>query len=108
MERFFNTAGPNCEEEQSTIHNSAKDELQPQMAWECGLPAYLQHDLNQLFRFPALARHATGIRSASDQFLPCIQTLDYKALVDSTPYLSSLQRRFFMEYLDCRSRILFQ
>lgn len=60
MERFFNTAGPNCEEEQSTIHNSAKDELQPQMAWECGLPAYLQHDLNQLFRFPALARHATG------------------------------------------------
>ena len=49
-----------------------------------------------------------GLRLALDQLLPRIQALDFHALVDSTPYLTSLQRQFYIQYLTRRRQIMFQ
>ena len=49
-----------------------------------------------------------GLRSALDQLLPRIQALDFNALVDSTPYLTPLQRQFYIQYLTRRRQIMFQ
>ena len=43
-----------------------------------------------------------GLRMALDQLFPRIQALDFTALVDSTPYLTPLQRQFYIEYLTRR------
>ena len=49
-----------------------------------------------------------GLRMALDQLFPRIQALDFTALVDSTPYLTPLQRQFYIQYLTRRRQILFQ
>ena len=48
-----------------------------------------------------------GLRMALDQLFPRIQALDFTALVDSTPYLTPLQRQFYIEYLTRRCQIMF-
>jgi hypothetical protein len=48
-----------------------------------------------------------GLRLALNQLLPRIQALDFAALVDSTPYLTPLQRQFYIEYLTRRCQIMF-
>lgn len=49
-----------------------------------------------------------GLCTALSQLLPRIRTLDFSALVDATPYLSSLQRQFYKQYFMRRRQILFQ
>ena len=49
-----------------------------------------------------------GLCSALNQLVPLIQALDINALVDSTPYLTPLQRQFYMQYLLRRRQIMFQ
>ena len=48
-----------------------------------------------------------GLRMALDQLFPHIQALDFTSLVDSTPYLTPLQRQFYIEYLTRRCQIMF-
>ena len=48
-----------------------------------------------------------GLRSALNQLLPRIQALDFTALVNATPYLTLLQRQFYIQYLTQRRQILF-
>jgi len=48
-----------------------------------------------------------GLHMALDQLFPRIQALDFNALVDSTPYLTPLQRQFYIEYLTRRFQIMF-
>ena len=48
-----------------------------------------------------------GLRSALNQLVPLIQALDINALIDSTPYLTPLQRQFYIQYLILRRQILF-
>ena len=48
-----------------------------------------------------------GLRLALDQLFPHIQALDFTSLVDSTPYLTPLQRQFYIEYLTRRCQIMF-
>ena len=48
-----------------------------------------------------------GLRMALDQLFPRIQALDFTSLVDSTPYLTPLQRQFYIEYLTRRCQIMF-
>ena len=122
------------------------DKIQRQRAWECGLPAYLQHDLDaykeglrtgstlidclwcelygsingaeiddqainnkkiNYFDFLHASDMPQGLRSALDQLLQRIQALDFHALVDSTPYLTPLQRQFYIQYLTRRRQIMF-
>ena len=47
-----------------------------------------------------------GLRSALDQLLQRIQALDFHALVNSTPYLTPLQRQFYIQYLTRRRQIM--
>lgn len=49
-----------------------------------------------------------GLRMALDHLFPRIQALDFTSLVDSTPYLTPLQRQFYIEYLTRRCQIMFQ
>lgn len=55
--------------------------------------------------------HATdmpqGLRSVLEQLLPRIQALDFHALVNATPYLTLLQRQFYIQYLTRRRQIMF-
>lgn len=48
-----------------------------------------------------------GLRMALDHLFPRIQALDFTSLVDSTPYLTPLQRQFYIEYLTRRCQIMF-
>ena len=48
-----------------------------------------------------------GLHMALDHLFPRIQALDFTALVDSTPYLTPLQRQFYIEYLTRRCQIMF-
>lgn len=44
---------------------------------------------------------------ALEQLRPRIMALDLAALMDSLPYISDLQRRFYLRYLDRRREVLF-
>lgn len=44
---------------------------------------------------------------ALEQLRPRIMALDLAALIDSLPYISDLQRRFYLRYLDRRREVLF-
>lgn len=44
---------------------------------------------------------------ALEQLRPRIMALDMAALIDSLPYISDLQRRFYLRYLDRRRKVLF-
>ena len=48
-----------------------------------------------------------GLRMALDQLFPRIQALDFNALVEAAPYLTPLQRQFYIEYLTRRRQIMF-
>ena len=48
-----------------------------------------------------------GLRMALDQLFPRIQALDFNALVEAAPYLTPLQRQFYIEYLTRRCQIMF-
>jgi hypothetical protein len=48
------------------------------------------------------------LRSAMDQLRSRIQALDFNALVDNTPFLTPLQRQFYIQYLTRRREIMFQ
>ena len=49
-----------------------------------------------------------GLRSAVAQLRGRILALDFKVLVNDTPFLSSLQRQFYLQYLTLRREIMFQ
>ena len=49
-----------------------------------------------------------GLRSALNQLRSRIQALDFNALVDGTPFLTPLQRQFYIQYLTRRRQIMFQ
>ena len=49
-----------------------------------------------------------GLHMALDHLFPRIQALDFTSLVDSTPYLTPLQRQFYIQYLTRRRQIMFQ
>ena len=49
-----------------------------------------------------------GLRSALDQLRSRIQALDFNALVEGTPFLTPLQRQFYIQYLTRRRQIMFQ
>lgn len=59
------------------------------------------------FDFLHAPNRPAGLQAAIDLLLPRIKELDFAALVESTPYLSDLQRQFYVHYLDERRRILF-
>lgn len=46
--------------------------------------------------------------TALGQLIPRIQALDFKALIDETPYLTPLQRGFYVQYLKRRREVMFQ
>lgn len=48
-----------------------------------------------------------GLIAALSQLLPKIEDLDFASLVDDTPYLSELQKNFYLTYLEKRRTILF-
>lgn len=52
--------------------------------------------------------HPAGLDTALHQLFPLINTLDFSSLVSDTPYLSSLQRNFYIEYLTRRREKIFQ
>ena len=49
-----------------------------------------------------------GLRSAVNQLRGRILALNFNALVDDTPFLSPLQRQFYLQYLTRRRQIMFQ
>ena len=60
------------------------------------------------FDFLHSADTPQGLRSALNQLLPRIQALDFNALVDATPYLTPLQRQFYIQYFTRRRQMMFQ
>ena len=49
-----------------------------------------------------------GLRSAVDELRGRILALDFNTLVNDTPFLSPLQRQFYLQYLTRRRQIMFQ
>lgn len=52
--------------------------------------------------------HPAGLDTALHQLLPLINTLDFSSQVSDTPYLSALQRNFYIEYLTRRREKIFR
>lgn len=48
-----------------------------------------------------------GLNHAIVQLTPKIAKLDFEKLINDTPYLSSLQRDFYLQYLTRRRELLF-
>lgn len=48
-----------------------------------------------------------GLKQALNSLTPSIMQLDFERLIDSTPFLSPLQRDFYLQYLCKRREILF-
>lgn len=48
-----------------------------------------------------------GLKHALNALTPSIMQLDFKRLIDSTPFLSPLQQDFYLQYLSRRREILF-
>lgn len=48
-----------------------------------------------------------NLKSALARLLPRIQSLDIPALIDETPYLTDLQRNFYIRYLTARREKVF-
>lgn len=46
--------------------------------------------------------HPAALDEALKQLMPRIEALDINSLISSTPYLTQLQRQFYLEYLDQR------
>ena len=47
------------------------------------------------------------LRKAKEQLVPKILSLDFSTLIDETPYITELQRQFYLRYLEKRRELLF-